>query len=729
MAEGKGSDRRTGAPGEAPRDENDAAASPSSSDASEASEASLAEAETRILDEEGAAELATQLALGDPEAPTVLAADEVGSGAGGADAPRIPVEPGSARSGPSQERPDDDDRTQLVTRGPGATQDPTPGEPAEATGSGRLKPTRVLDPSIPPADSAAGARLPDTRVLDEGDPDKTAPPPVGEAIGAARSPEAPDAPAAAAAASAAAAARSAEADRGLAPGTVLFGEYEIVNVLGVGGMGEVYRAKHRRLGEHRAIKVMHAELSKKKGASEFFYREAKALLAVRHPAVAHCHDMLSDDAGRVYLIMEMIEGIPLSKKMNDGPLSPDEVALLGARVAHGLAAAHRKGVIHRDVSPDNIVLPNGRVQEAKIIDFGIAKLLEEGEGTIVDGFKGKLSYASPEQLGFFGGKIDGRSDFYSLGLVLVAAALGRPMGMGTTVVEAVDARRSFETLPDEIPIGLRSAIQPLLALDPDDRPRYVDRLFVVPGGREGASDTGPISTGRIERSGGEKSDAKIGKSRLAGGAAAAAFVLAAGLYLGMTERLGMTESDSLPGETKPMVAGVVAGADGAASANTTSAQAGPTNAETVGTPGANGSEASISPAAPGPVEFVPGVEESKPAVVAKRPEAPKPRRVTARDRLKIIGLIGNARRALEENRLMSPASDNAYDRYVQVLELDPSDQRAVAGLRQIASRYVSMADRAVDQGDLEQARTFVERARRADRDYAGIAAIESRLRN
>ena len=135
-------------------------------------------------------------------------------------------------------------------------------------------------------------------------------------------------------------------------------------------------------------------------------------------------------------------------------------------------------------------------------------------------------------------------------------------------------------------------------------------------------------------------------------------------------------------------------------------------------------EASLAPAEPAPV-----VEESKPAAVAKQPEAPKPRRITARDRLKIIGLIGNAKRALEENRLMSPAGDNAYDRYVQVLELDPNDQRAVEGLREVASRYVSMADRAVDKGDLERARSFVERARRADPGYAGIAVIESRLRD
>jgi serine/threonine-protein kinase len=311
---------------------------------------------------------------------------------------------------------------------------------------------------------------------------------------------------------------------------VLFGEYEIVNVLGVGGMGEVYRARHRRLDEHRAIKVMHADLSGKKGATEFFYREAKALLAVRHPAVVHCDDLLSDEAGRVYPIMEMIEGIPLSKKMNDGPLSPDEVAILGARVSHGLSAAHRKGVIHRDVSPDNIVLPQGRVQEAKLIDFGIAKILQEGERTIVDGFKGKLSYASPEQLGFFGGKIDGRSDFYSLGLVLIAAALGRPLSMGTTIMEAVDARRNFDALPDEIPVGLRSAIAPLLKLDPDDRPEYVDRLFVVPGGLEGATDPGRYANAgipsRATRAAGQ-SGSRVGL--LAGIAAAALLLVAAGL--------------------------------------------------------------------------------------------------------------------------------------------------------------------------------------------------------
>ncbi len=551
---------------------------------------------------------------------------------------------------------EDDDRTQLV---------PRPTTPERADDSDADAATELVGEPAP-SDRAGGALAP-TRVLGD-DPDKTAPPPV-EAAPAAAPPPRP--------------AATDESDRGLSPGTVLFGEYEIVNVLGVGGMGEVYRARHRRLDEHRAIKVMHAELSQKKGASEFFYREAKALLAVRHPAVVHCHDLLSDDAGRVYLIMEMIEGIPLSKKMNDGPLSPDDVAILGARISHGLSAAHRKGVIHRDVSPDNIVLPNGNVREAKLIDFGIAKILEQGEGTIVDGFKGKLSYASPEQLGFFGGKIDGRSDFYSLGLVLAAAALGRPMGMGTTVMEAVDARRSFQALPDEIPMGLRSAIQPLLALDPKDRPKYVDRLFVVPGGIEG---TDPGAGAAAE--GATPTREAASRSTLV--AAAALVVLLLGLG-GAGWLLGLGGSETTTPEIASPLRPEAGGPDGVA---------------------------------PAPTQVRPGAEAPAPATT---PAPPPKRRITGSDRIRIIGLLNNAKLALSENRLMSPAGDNAFDRYRRVLELDPENRPARDGLRAVADRYLVLAEASSKGGDAPAARDFLVKARRADPGHPGLAAAEARL--
>jgi eukaryotic-like serine/threonine-protein kinase len=568
---------------------------------------------------------------------------------------------------------EEDDRTQLVTRD-SAT------DPVDSLATAE---TRVLDETEAKSRLSAPDVVAETRVLDAPDvpENKTAPPPVSSS-------SAPGDP-----------------DRGLEPGMVLFGEYEIVNVLGVGGMGEVYRARHRRLDEFRAIKVMHADLSKKKGAAEFFYREAKALLAVRHPAVVHCHDLLSDDAGRVYLVMEMIEGIPLSKKMNDGPLSADDVAILGARVSHGLSAAHRKGVIHRDVSPDNIVLPNGRVQEAKIIDFGIAKILEEGEGTIVDGFKGKLSYASPEQLGFFGGKLDGRSDFYSLGLVLVAAAIGRPMGMGTTVMEAVDARRGFEALPDEIPMGLRSAIEPLLALDPKDRPKYVDRLFVVPGGVEGAH-TGSYATPSRSARSEDPVPARSRTGMIAGAVAAGLIALGGGGYWWSTSSSSAPRSEGTANAAAVQEARVTAPIE-------------PTEPVAV---------VEVPTETPAPTAVVEEVAE--PVVVAKVEKAPAPkppRRLTASDRIKIIGLINNAKLAMGENRLMSPPGDNAYDRYQRVLKLDPKNSKAKDGLRAVAGRYLALAETAHRQGNSAQTRDFLAKARKADASHPKLDATEARL--
>jgi len=578
----------------------------------------------------------------------------------------------------------EDDRTVLVARASAER---------NAASSNEQPATRVLDPAAPPAISSdQDGREGETRVLDPSD-DKTPPPSVsveqgttpqsGASPSAPRpsmpQPPTPQPP------------TPIDSSTGLTSGMILFGEYEIENVLGVGGMGEVYRARHRRLDEHRAIKVMHADLSGKKGASEFFYREAKALLAVRHPAVVHCHDLLSDEAGRVYLIMEMIEGIPLSKKMNDGPLSPDDVAVLGARIAHGLNAAHRKGVIHRDVSPDNIVLPNGRVQEAKLIDFGIAKILQEGEGTIIDGFKGKLSYASPEQLGFFGGKIDGRSDFYSLGLVLVAAALGRPMSMGTTVMEAVDARRGFDSLPDEIPVGLRSAIAPLLKLDPEDRPKYVDRLFVVPGGIEGSTDPGHYVAAGVGSSGQTATGPMGQRVGLFAGIGAAALLLAGGgFYFAMGGGVSTTK--------------------------------------TAPTPIAAIQQAALVPLPDSTVEaerIVPS--DVVPAEVTPPQPKPKPRRLTGSDRIKIIGLLSNAKLALSENQLMSPANDNAYDRYRRVLALDPTNPKAKDGLRAVADRYLNLTSSAAGKGNLEEAQTFLARAKKADSTHPGIASAESSL--
>jgi hypothetical protein len=359
------------------------------------------------------------------------------------------------------------------------------------------------------------------------------------------------------------------------------------------------------------------------------------------------------------------------------------VVLLGSRLASGLEAAHACGVVHRDISPDNVVLPGGDVTKAKLIDFGIAKLLQEGQGTIVEGFKGKLGYASPEQLGFFGGKIDGRSDFYSLGLVLCAASLGRPLGMGTTVMEAVDARRHLHRIPDEIPVGLRSAIEPLLALDPQDRPTMVGRLFMVPGSQQPGPE--PLGVG---------AGAGVAQPVVESGSKAPLItMLAAGLLAAVGIGGYFLVDDGSSGMDEPAsVTEQKAGSASAGKASSSAAVARPDASRTGSTGGAPTKVASSEPAA---------------KAVATKPTRKKP---TALEKVRIVGLLRGAETALEENRLQSPSGNNAYEKYRAVLKMDPGNKEAQQGLVNVASRYLSLTEGALSANDLDKAKRYLSKA-------------------
>jgi hypothetical protein len=167
--------------------------------------------------------------------------------------------------------------------------------------------------------------------------------------------------------------------------------------------------------------------------------------------------------------MEFVEGTSLSDFLRKGPIAVDQLRVLQKRLAAGLQAAHELGIIHRDVSPDNIILPGENLARAKIIDFGIARSTQ-GEGTVIgSGFAGKFSYVSPEQLGLFGGDVGPASDIYSLGLVLAEAALGKAIDMGHSHVDVIDKRRRVPDLS-----GVDAKVRPLLTAmlqpNPKDRP-------------------------------------------------------------------------------------------------------------------------------------------------------------------------------------------------------------------------------------------------------------------
>jgi serine/threonine-protein kinase len=210
---------------------------------------------------------------------------------------------------------------------------------------------------------------------------------------------------------------------------------------------------------------------------DLFYREARVLRGVRHDAVVSYDGFVRDDQGRDYLVMEYVEGSSLADRLRRGPLSAAEVLTLRDRLAAGLAEAHRCGAVHRDISPDNVILPGERIEAAKLIDFGVCKLTDPTQETIIgSSFAGKYRYASPEQLGLGGGGVDARSDIYSLGLILAAAAQGRPLDMGDSIEGALRSRQSVPDLSG-VPAGLRDWLAAMLQPDPARRPATLEALL------------------------------------------------------------------------------------------------------------------------------------------------------------------------------------------------------------------------------------------------------------
>ncbi|HEX8170422.1 MAG TPA: protein kinase [Thermoanaerobaculia bacterium] len=220
--------------------------------------------------------------------------------------------------------------------------------------------------------------------------------------------------------------------------TPLDGKYQILSRLGVGGMGEVYKVLHIHLNAIRVIKLMRSNIASDPGAHERFLREARLATKINHPNVATLFDFSTLTDGAHYMVWEYIEGINLHELIDErGPLSPRYAALLAVQALHGLDAIHRAGIVHRDVSPENLMITRDDEGEerVKIIDLGIAKSsATEDQNTKTGMFVGKWKYCSPEHLGMLqpGERIDGRADLYSFGIVLYEMLTGVPPFQGDT---------------------------------------------------------------------------------------------------------------------------------------------------------------------------------------------------------------------------------------------------------------------------------------------------------
>ncbi len=262
------------------------------------------------------------------------------------------------------------------------------------------------------------------------------------------------------------------------------GAYEVLAPIGAGGMGEVYRARDLRLGREVAIKVLPEGLATDGTARARFEVEARAVAALSHPNLLDIHDV-GEAAGISYAVTELLEGESLSERLKSGPLPWRKSVEIGFAVADGLAAAHARSIVHRDVKPSNIFLTSdGRV---KILDFGIATVSADpaAEGvthasvalTATDALVGTPGFVSPEQIRRK--PVDGRSDVFSLGCVLYEMATGKRAFSGETPAEALTATlRHDVTDPADLAPGLPEEVRLLILRCLEKSP---DRRFQTAG--------------------------------------------------------------------------------------------------------------------------------------------------------------------------------------------------------------------------------------------------------
>jgi serine/threonine protein kinase/cephalosporin-C deacetylase-like acetyl esterase len=255
----------------------------------------------------------------------------------------------------------------------------------------------------------------------------------------------------------------------LVPGTELAGKYKIIDVVGKGGMGIVYKAEDIKLKRKVALKFLPPELTKNNEAKERFVLEAQAAAALSHPNICTIHE-IDEDEGKSFIAMEYVEGESLKNKIDKGPIAIEEVMDIAIQVAQGMEQAHKKGIIHRDIKSANIMATD--LGQAKILDFGLVKVkggtLLTREGTTL----GTVAYMSPEQAR--GEEVDQRTDIWSLGIVLYEMLSGQLPFMGDREASILYSVVHEEAKPvaawnPDIPTELQQIIDRALKKKPESR--------------------------------------------------------------------------------------------------------------------------------------------------------------------------------------------------------------------------------------------------------------------
>ena len=243
----------------------------------------------------------------------------------------------------------------------------------------------------------------------------------------------------------------------LTEGMFVGDRYEIVNKIGTGGMSDVYKAKDHTLGRFVAIKVLKPEFSEDVNFVTKFRTEAQSAAGLEHPNIVNIYDVGSEN-GMHYIVMEYVEGITLKTYIEKkGQLTFKEAVSIAIQVGRGIEAAHNKGIIHRDIKPQNIIISTeGKV---KVTDFGIARAATSN--TISSDVMGSVHYASPEQAR--NGFVDGKSDIYSLGIVMYEMVTGQaPYDGENNVAVALQHIQGNMTPPSQINPDIPRSVEQII---------------------------------------------------------------------------------------------------------------------------------------------------------------------------------------------------------------------------------------------------------------------------
>jgi len=264
------------------------------------------------------------------------------------------------------------------------------------------------------------------------------------------------------------------------------GDYEILGVLGAGGMGRVYKVRNVISDRVEAMKVLLANLAGQKELADRFLREIKLLAALHHPNIASLYSALTLD-NQLVMLMEYVDGVTLLSRLQSGPIPPADAINYSEQILSALGYAHKLNVIHRDVKPSNMMLSPGGAM--KLMDFGIARPNNDVGMTLTGTTLGSLNYMSPEQVR--GSEVDARSDVYSFGVSLYEMVTGQLPFQGNSNYSVMSAHiqqapRPPITVRPDLPKGLNEIILMSMAKDPQDRfqtaEAFANALKTVPGG-------------------------------------------------------------------------------------------------------------------------------------------------------------------------------------------------------------------------------------------------------